>query len=232
MGIPFSPGEPLTCRQIRELDILAIEHVGIPGVVLMENAARGAAEFIYAALVNPARNRVLVLCGPGNNGGDGFAAARHLRNAGVPVTVVTATPRDRARGDAAINLGIYERLGGPLVDASLPDGLETARREAAEAEIIVDALLGTGSRGAPRDTIAELIRIANAAPRARRIAIDVPSGLDADTGQPADPCFIADATVTFVASKVGFETESARPFVGRVEVLDIGVPRALIPGRD
>jgi NAD(P)H-hydrate epimerase len=231
MNIPYDAGEPLTCQEIRELDILAIEHVGIPGIVLMENAARSLAQCIHRSLLNPTRSHVLVLCGPGNNGGDGFVAARHLRNAGVRVTVVLAAPPDKSKGDAGLNLGIYRRMEGTLVDAS--DG-ETRKRVAAlanTADVIVDALLGTGSTGAPRGVIAELIKIANGASRARRVAVDIPSGLNADTGEVSEPCFRADATVTFVAPKVGFSAPKAREVLGQVEVADIGVPRELIPGR-
>lgn len=231
MAIAYEPGEPLTCQEIRELDILAIEHVGIPGIVLMENAARSVAECVYQALLDPARAQVLILCGPGNNGGDGFAAARHLHNAGVEVAVVLAAPREKSRGDAACNLGIWERMAGTVIDATDPEGVARVRSAAARADVIVDALLGTGSSGAPRGVMAELIELANGAPRARRVAIDIPSGLNADTGEVSTPCFRADATVTFVAPKVGFFTPAARQVLGRMVVADIGVPRRLIPGR-
>jgi len=231
MALPYEPGEPLTCQQIREIDILAIEHLGIPGIVLMENAARTVAEFVYSTLVNPRRANVLVLCGSGNNGGDGLVVARHLRNAEVQVQVALAVPPGHVRGDAAVNLRIYQRLDAPLIDASTPDGLAEVRRAAEQADVIVDGLLGSGASGAPRGAVADLILIANGAPRARRIAIDIPSGLNADTGQVATPCFRADATVTFVAPKIGFSTPAAREVLGRVLVADIGVPRELIPGR-
>jgi NAD(P)H-hydrate epimerase len=100
-----------------------------------------------------------------------------------------------------------------------------------ECDVIVDALLGTGSAGAPRGAIAKLIKVANAASGARRVAIDIPTGLDADSGKVGEPCFRADATVTFVAAKVGFASDAARAVLGRVVVVDIGVPRELIPGR-
>jgi len=229
MSIPYDAGEPLTCQEIRELDILAIEHVGIPGIVLMENASRAVAEVAFAALLNPARARVVFLCGPGNNGGDGFAAARHLRNAGVDVTVVLAADAAKSQGDAATNLAIYQRMEGRLLRATDPQELSQARRAIQQADLIVDALLGTGSRGDPRGTFAELIEAANQAPCARRLAIDIPSGLSADTGELGKPTFRADATVTFVAAKVGFA--KAPEVVGRVVVADIGVPRELIPGR-
>jgi NAD(P)H-hydrate epimerase len=197
----------------------------------MENASRAVAECIYQALLAPPRSLVLLLCGPGNNGGDGFAAARHLRNAGVKVTVVLAAPREKSSGDAALNLGIYERMEGSLLDATIAEQLDQVRTRADEADVIVDALLGTGSSGAPRGLMAELIQIGNNAPRARRVAIDIPTGLNADTGEVSPPCFRADATVTFVAPKVGFAEAAARAVLGRVVVADIGVPRELIPGR-
>ncbi len=231
MSIPFQPGEPLTCQQIRELDVLAIEHVGVPGIVLMENAARSVAEFVYAGLYSPGAGTVVILCGPGNNGGDGLVIARHLHNAGVPVVVALAVSPAAVNGDAAINLGIYRRMEQPLIDASTLAGLEEVRKRLQSAEVVVDALLGTGSKGPPRGAIGELVSHANAAPRARRIAVDIPTGLDADTGKVADPCFRADATVTFVAEKTGFHASAARSVLGRVVVADVGVPRALIPGR-
>ncbi|MEW6254167.1 MAG: NAD(P)H-hydrate epimerase, partial [Planctomycetota bacterium] len=141
MPIPYTPGEALTCQQIRELDVLAIEHVGIPGIVLMENAGRGTAEFIYGLLVDPAAGRVAILCGPGNNGGDGFVVARHLYNAGVAVDVVLAAAPEKSQGDAGTNLAIIERMGLGLIRASTPVGMDAARRAVAGADVVVDALL-------------------------------------------------------------------------------------------
>ena len=227
--IPYPAGEPLTCQQIRELDVLAIEHVGIPGLVLMENAARAAAEFIYATMIEPKRSPTVILCGGGNNGGDGFVIARHLHNAGVPVTVVLATEPERLVGDARVNYEILTRMRVRLVDYRAAG--QVADAAILSAEVVVDALLGTGATGEPRGASAELIRRANAAPRARRVAIDIPSGLDADAGTVHEPCLCADATVTFVAAKPGFSTPAAREKLGRVVVVDIGVPRELIPGR-
>ena len=239
MPIPYPPGEALTVQQIRDLDVLAIEHVGIPGIVLMENAGRACAELVYAALLNPARARVVILCGPGNNGGDGFVIARHLASAGVDVAVVLAALPEQSHGDAGTNLRILERMGVPLIAAATaPGGDSPARVPGAVAELldhadlVIDALLGSGARGAPRGIMSDLIRMANAAPRARRVAIDVPSGLCAGTGEVFDPCFQAEATITMVAAKVGFDQPTARAVLGRVVAVDIGVPRGLIPGRE
>ena len=230
MGIPYVTGEALTCQQIRALDALAIERIGIPGSVLMENAGRGCAEFVYGALVHPGASRVVILCGPGNNGGDGFVIARHLCNAGVRVDVVLAAPPEKSQGDAGTNLRILERMGMEFIRAYEPAGLAVALAALGTADAIVDALLGTGSAGSPRGVMAQLIEAANAAAPATRIAIDIPSGLDADRGVAGQPCFRADATVTMVAPKVGFSSPGAREYVGRVAVVDIGLPRALVPG--
>jgi NAD(P)H-hydrate epimerase len=231
MGIPYPEGPPLTCQQIRALDMLAIEQVGIPGVVLMENAGRGIAEFIYGTLRDPAAtHHVLILCGPGNNGGDGFVVARHLHNAGVHVDVVLTASPEKSRGDAATNLRILGQMGFRLLRGDQPADLGAIRRASGEADVIVDALLGTGSTGSPRGAMAALIELANAAPRARRIAIDIPSGLDADRGDVREPCFRADVTVTMVAPKVGFDVPAARRVVGEVVVVGIGAPREVLPG--
>jgi NAD(P)H-hydrate epimerase len=226
MGLPNPTGKPLSRQEIRALDTLAIQQLGVPGVVLMENAGRGAAEFIYGTLLNPAADRVLVLCGAGNNGGDGFVLARHLHNAGVAVDVALAFPPEKSTGDAGTNLEILRRMGLELMRAFEANELEAARRAADRAAVIVDALLGTGSTGTPRGVIATLIELANAAPRARRVAIDIPSGLDADGGVVHEPCFRADATVTMVAPKAGFQSPEGRQVVGRVIVVGIGVPPA------
>jgi len=227
MAIPYTPGKPLTCDEIRALDRVAIETLGVPGIVLMENAGRGAAEYIYSVLGEPAGARVLILCGPGNNGGDGFVIARHLHNAGVTVHVALAAPPGKIRGDAATNLNILHRLGLTPVAAYEPEGLEVVRRCVDQADVIVDALLGTGSTGSPRGVMATLIELANGAPRAQRVAIDVPTGLDADNGAVYEPCFRATATVTMLAPKVGFETAAGRAVAGEVVVVSIGVPRDL-----
>ncbi len=231
MTIPYEAGESLTCQQVRELDLLAIEHVGLPGLLLMENAGRSAAEFIFSLLPNPRTAQVTILAGPGNNGGDGLVIARHLRNAGVQVVVVLATAPNLVQGDAWLNLSIYQRLNAPLLRADTTDGLEQARGVIGCADVIVDALLGTGARGAPRGAMAQLVECSNAANAAWRVAIDVPSGLNADSGAVETPCFRADATITFVAEKIGFSTPAARQVLGSVRVADVGVPRELIPGR-
>jgi NAD(P)H-hydrate epimerase len=228
--IHWEPGEPLTCQQMRELDVLAIEHLGIPGIILMENAARAVTEFVYSILVRPHSERVVVLCGAGNNGGDGFAVARQLHNAGVDVSVVLGSPAERLSGDASVNCAIFQRMEGTVIGPEV--SLDLLQTRIQTAEVLIDALLGTGASGPPRGRSAELIDLANAALRARRVAIDLPSGLDADRGVVHEPCFRADATITFVAEKTGFSSAAARQVLGRVVVADIGIPQKLIPGRE
>jgi NAD(P)H-hydrate epimerase len=215
----------LSVAQVRGFDRWAIETLGLPGLVLMENAARGVAEFIGREIAARGATKVVILCGPGNNGGDGFAAARLLLNNGVVATCILAGGREKLTADAATNLHVAERLHIPVVDAA---GTEAAAL-LSTADVIVDALLGTGASGPPRGVLAELVRAANAVPRALRVAVDVPTGLDADSGVLHDPCFRADATVTFVAEKTGFATSGAQEVLGRVVVVDIGVPLAAYP---
>jgi NAD(P)H-hydrate epimerase len=139
------------------------------------------------------------------------------------VVAITDLP---ATADARVNFAILERMGDvALLDVRTDAGLRAVRSAATEAGVIVDALLGTGARGAPRGAMADLIRVANAA-AGRRVAVDIPSGLDGDTGAAAEPCFRADVTVTFVAEKLGFSVPAARALTGRVIVAGIGAPVA------
>ncbi len=213
----------LTREQSRAVDQLAAEKYHIPGVILMENAGRGSAELLTAQ----APKQVLIACGPGNNGGDGYVIARHLDLAQVSVKIALFCARERIKGDALINFKIAEAAGIEIIDCSnepLSAEFETAL---AEADWVVDALLGTGVTSAPREPIAAAIRAINASP-ARVLAIDIPSGLDCDTGQPNEPTTQANLTATFVTPKPGYEQETARPYVGEVHVIDIGTPRKLL----
>jgi NAD(P)H-hydrate epimerase len=215
---------PLSREQVREVDRRAIDEFGIPGLVLMENAGRGCVQVLLRL---GCQGPVAIVCGKGNNAGDGFVIARHLDAAGVSVRVILLGSPSDLRGDAAANHAVLTRCGLPLVDLS--DGFEASRlaAELAGAEWIVDALLGTGASGPPREPFADAIRRMNAAP-ARKLAVDLPSGLHCDTGQPAEPTFRADHTCTFVAPKIGFAHPAARAALGEVHVVGIGVPRVLL----
>jgi len=211
----------LSREEVREIDRHAIEEFGVPGVVLMENAGRGAAEVLLAQGV---RGPVTICCGKGNNGGDGFVIARHLANHGVPLHIfLFANPADLT-GDAAINYQILARAGLPIA-VSLTVSREFTNALAV-SEWTVDALFGTGLRGSVRAPFDQVIAAINASP-AKVLAIDIPSGLDCDTGQPLGPTVRAQHTVTFVAKKIGFAQATAQEWLGRVHVVDIGVPLAI-----
>jgi len=170
---------------------------------------------------------VAVVCGKGNNAGDGFVIARHLDLRGMPVKLILLAPADELQGDAAANYGIIQRSGLSIVDLSHQFSARALERELDGSEWIVDALLGTGATGAPRPPFDTAIRVMNTAD-IHRLAVDLPSGLDCDTGQPADPTLRADHTCTFVALKIGFSNPQALPYLGQVHVLDIGAPRRLV----
>ncbi len=211
----------LTRQQVRDVDRRAIEEMGVPGVVLMENAGRGAAELLRALGIH---GRVVVCCGKGNNGGDGFVIARHLDILRMPVRVLLFALPEELTGDAAVNYRIIERAG-LAIDVQPGDELP---RLLAVAEWVVDALFGTGLTGPLRPPFDRVVEAINASP-ARVLAVDIPSGLDADSGQPLGPTVRAHHTATFVAPKKGFAEPAARPWVGQVHVLGIGAPRCLLP---
>lgn len=217
--------EPLTRAQSRRLDRLAVDEYGISGLVLMENAGRGCVDVLERLGID---GPVAILCGKGNNAGDGFVIARHLEIRGYEPRVLLLTSPDDLQGDAATNFAILRKTDVPLVElADAP----TAHldRHAAGAAWLLDAMLGTGITGAPRPPFDRAIQWLNGRSRNwRAMAIDVPSGLDCDTGHPAAHAVRADHTCTFAAMKIGFSHESARPYVGRVHVCDIGTPRSLL----
>jgi NAD(P)H-hydrate epimerase len=217
-----------TAEAMRRADRRASEQYGVPSLLLMENAGRGAADVIERVF-GPARGRrIAVVCGKGNNGGDGFVAARHLAGRGARVEVWLVARAPDIRGDAATNLAAISRGGLPLVEMAEPAGpagLEALRRGLREAELVVDALLGTGVTGPATGLVAEAIAAVNEAERPV-CALDLPSGLDADTGRLAGPVVRARCTVTFGLPKLGLYLPPGAAQAGRVELVDLGVPRA------
>lgn len=212
----------LTRRQARLVDRICTEEYGIPGIVLMENAARALADAAREMLAELNGRRVLIVCGGGNNGGDGYAVARHLHNAGYAITLAAARPIQQLAGDAAINARIAQKMRLVIEPAS-PRLVQTA-----PADLIIDALLGTGLEKAPSEAAVALIHAMNDRPEPI-LAVDVPSGLDCDTGKPfgsPHDCVRATRTLTMVADKAGFS--AAREFTGAVSIGDIGAPREAI----
>jgi NAD(P)H-hydrate epimerase len=223
----------LTREQVRRVDALAIERYGMSSLVLMENAGSGVVDSLLAfdsslqdetPRFNP---QVVILCGKGNNAGDGFVIARHLEIRGVAVRVLLLAPPDELAGDAKANFAILQHTGVPIIDVSQGPIEPQLDQHAAGAAWLVDALLGTGATGEPREPFATAIRWMNAQ-SACRLAVDLPSGLDCDTGQAAAATVRADLTATFVAAKPGFLAPQAKPYVGELRVLDIGVPVKVI----
>jgi len=210
---------------VRAVDRAAIEEYGIPGIVLMENAAGALADQSMKLLrttgASPAS--VLVVCGSGNNGGDGYALARHLHNRGVNVAIAALGAPD-ANTDAGINLGICRKMSLGIFDAQqLLDGTAGIGR----IDLMVDAIFGTGLDRAVSGQPAEIIRWVNSA-KFPVLAVDVPSGMDCNTGAVLGVAVKATCTVTFVGLKVGFIGLDAQKLLGEVVIADIGAPVELL----
>lgn len=218
----------ITAAEMRELDRATIEEVGLPGITLMETAGRAVAaaavRMLDAGQVR--RGRVAVVCGPGNNGGDGFVIARVLRGQGVDAIAYLAAPRDGIRGHARAHLEILERAGGVVLAIDTPAALDERRAEIAGAALAVDALFGIGQVRPIEGHLAAVVAAINEAPR--RLAVDIPSGLDTDTGRTLGAAVRADRTVTMAALKVALVSSPGFAACGEVEVADIGIPPALV----
>lgn len=228
----LSPGTPgpspseryvFTRESVREVDRLAVEEFAMPSVVLMENAARGCADVALSmlgrAFAAGRTPKVHVVCGPGNNGGDGYAIARLLHNAGCDITI-HALSEPKQGNDAAINRTICERMQLAIQPIDSADALR-------DGDLVIDAILGTGLSSEVKGDAANVIQRINEAKRTV-LAVDLPSGMDCDTGEPLGTCIKADHTATFVGEKQGFTTLEAQKLLGEVTVIDIGVPRQLV----
>ncbi len=211
----------LTRDQVREIDRRAVHEYAIPGIVLMENAALAALDVARQMLVEPAGKPVLVLCGGGNNGGDGFAIARHLSIARAQVTLGIMSDPELSRDEALANWRIIKAMKLSCQSAT-PDLVARHRWS-----LIVDALFGTGLSRPPRDPFPAIADTVNAS-KTPVLAIDVPSGLDCDTGKPLGACIRATRTITFVAPKTGFANPDAAQYLGELSVGNIGCPAELI----
>lgn len=231
---PTDPLYVFSRDQIRALDQAAIHRYKVPGIVLMENAARNIAEEILRmATGDPGVRRILLCCGVGNNGGDGFAVARHLHNAGLDVSLLLAfepgSDSGRMSEETRTNLEICTSMKIPMTIAAQPDGLDATLQSLSNgSDLIVDALLGTGVESAPRHPLDAIIRWINTEP-CGVVSIDVPSGLDCDTGEPFGPDVIrADVTVSLVGLKQGYFELNAQTYLGEVVIEDIGAPVELL----
>lgn len=211
--------KPLSCSQVRQVDQDAIRKLGLPSLLLMENAARGVCDRLRLEKWNS----ITIFAGPGNNGGDGLAVARQLAASGIQSTIALIRGDKRLSTDAAENLSFLRNSDIEVVEPDL-DHVKRLCESLTKDDLIVDALLGTGIRGRVSSPFAETIQFINSS-LAEILAVDVPSGLDCDLGIPCGVCVRAQTTVTFVARKQGFLAEGARQFTGRVEVCHIGIPQ-------
>lgn len=220
----------LSVEAIREVDRWAMEKLHIPGLILMENAGRNVAEVSHRLVGNGqprggfVPSTVLILCGTGNNGGDGLVAARHLSRLGWRPELWIVGQPGRGSADFESNFAMVKATSFPLRWIETHEDLVEAAANLQESpKMILDGLLGTGSRGPLRSPMREMIRWANAS-SALRVAIDVPTGLDAQSGEVQSDCFQASCTITLHARKPGLLVSGAKSVVGEIVVADIGLP--------
>lgn len=212
--------------EMREMDRLTIQNLGIPGAVLMENAARGATR-IFMDHFEPSKDaHVVILCGGGNNGGDGYVMARYIKEAGVAVTVIVLSELKNISGDARINLDVIQRMDMEILE--IPDAKKwvKGRRVMRDCDVIIDGILGTGLNSPVRGFYRKVIEEVNLLDKPV-MSIDIPSGLNADTGQIMGAAIVADLTVTFGFPKIGQLVFPGAKVVGRLTRIDIGIPESI-----
>lgn len=212
-----------TAEQMRDFDQRAVEEFGVPSIVLMENAGRHVFKTTKDLLGGVCNKRIIVVAGSGNNGGDGFVAARHLRDAGAEVTILLLANPEKIKGDAKVNLEILRNTG-----ADIRQVFEAVEIKSlfAQTNVIIDAIFGTGIKGDITGLPKEIIKAINDSERPV-ISVDIPSGIDADTGQVLGISVKADVTVTFALPKLGIVIYPGAEYVGRLVVGDIGIPKQL-----
>lgn len=213
----------VTAQEMREIDRKAIQEYGIPGLVLMENAGLAVCRVIEELLNGLEGKTVLLICGKGNNGGDGFVAARQLYNRGARVRLLLAAPAETLDGDARVNYDIWTKMGRRVYRLQDRNALQVLQLALMQADIVVDALFGTGFHGVVKDKMKRLIETVNESGR-MVVAVDVPSGVEADTGAVRGTAVRADHTVTFGLPKLGLVLEPGADYAGRLHVADISIP--------
>ncbi|MDQ3370443.1 MAG: NAD(P)H-hydrate epimerase, partial [Myxococcota bacterium] len=215
----------VTAAEMRELDRVTMEELGLPALTLMETAGRAVADTALEML-GGARGPVAVVCGWGNNGGDGFVAARVLRSRDIDAIVYLAAHRDEVKGDAAAHLAILEKAGGVVLSIENAQELASVEAEILDAALVIDALFGVGLARPIEGHLAQVVHVMLLA--GRTLAVDIPSGLHADTGKPLGACVIAERTVTMAALKIALVSAPGFARCGAVDIVDIGVPSQLI----
>lgn len=208
---------------MQRLDQTAINQLGIPGVVLMENAGLQLVEEIHNILGDLRGKTVTVFAGKGNNGGDGFVVARHLLNAGAEVKVLLLADEAEIAGDAKTNLNILQAMGHKVYPIINSNSLNIVKLAMVYTDLIVDAIFGTGFKGVVSEHVGSIIEIINSAGKPV-VAVDIPTGLEANTGLTQGPCIKASNTVTFAYAKIGQLIQQGPEYVGKLTVADISIP--------
>ncbi|MBC2711057.1 MAG: NAD(P)H-hydrate dehydratase [Desulfosarcina sp.] len=219
----------VTADEMQRMDRATIESFGIPGRVLMENAGRGATAFFLEAIYRHHPGAVGIAAGRGNNGGDGFVMARYLHQKGIPATVFLLSERNRIKGDAAANLKLLETMGVPVVEMADAAAFEARKPLMRHQHTWIDAILGTGLSSDVRGYFRTAIDFINEQDRPV-FAVDIASGLNADTGQICGVCIQAAATATFGFAKVGHLSYPGRALTGQLKVIEIGIPPSVAAG--
>ncbi len=210
----------VTVKEIQKLDKNAIQKVGISSLVLMENAGRSIAQEILKRLKGQQKKVVCVVCGLGNNAGDGFVAARHLLSAGIKTKIFLIGRESDLKNDAAVNCQILKKAGVPIFSVMQWDGI--LKRNLSQADVVVDAIFGVGLNRDIEEPFKSIIVKINQAAK-NIVSADVPSGLDGTTGEIYGVCVKADVTVTFSFAKKGFFKNEGPKHVGKIVVADIGI---------
>ena len=217
----------LTAEEMQKLDRKAINELGIPGVVLMENAGLQVVEEIYRLIGDPKGKTVTIICGKGNNGGDGFVVARHLLNSGAEVKVLMFADVKDIAGDAKVNMNIFCSMGHKVYPIVNPNSLNIVKLAVAYTDLIVDAIYGTGFKGTVPDHVGNVIEIINTSGKPT-VSVDIPSGLEANSGRAFGPCIKTTSTVTFAYAKLGLVIHQGPEYVGKLTVADISIPPELV----
>jgi hydroxyethylthiazole kinase-like uncharacterized protein yjeF len=213
----------VTASEMQKIDRLTIESFGLPGIILMENAGRGATHFFLEQFNGAERKKIGVIAGRGNNGGDGFVIARYLAQKGINVTVYLLSERHRVSGDAAANLELLFPLKVPVIEMPDADAFSAHKTAMRHEAVWIDAILGTGLRSDVKGLFKDIIEFVNQSNKPV-FAVDIPSGLNSDTGRPCGVSIRADATATFAFAKTGHFLFPGADYTGKLKIIDIGVP--------
>lgn len=218
----------VTAKEMKALDVQAQNDYAMPGILLMDNAAQAVAEAVHEALTALEGERVVIFCGGGNNGGDGLGAARWLQSYGVSVRAfVVGAALDAVQGDAAVELAMFTKAGGRVEALSTEDDWVLAELAASKADVLVDALLGTGFHGELEGDVLRACELLNKSEK-YILAVDIPTGVNADNGAVCEQAVRADHTVTMALVKTGLLLYPGREYCGDIELADISMPVKLV----